>query len=162
MLITIKKKRKIHPHPPGLIDLHQMRAISRHMDTLNYLMESLLSHSAMFSIQICFKWTGKTMQSHFIERAVSTSQIGDRELTSGPHVPAWLCVHLKEEHLFLCTKTPQLAKPRARRAAFSHLNSHQVSSRLAGVTVLFNPVKVTSFWVSFFSSLKWKDGQNKF
>lgn len=63
MPITAKKER-FTPCVPGLIDLYQLRAISRHMDTHIYLMESLLPQPVLFSIQICFKWTGKTMQNH--------------------------------------------------------------------------------------------------
>lgn len=82
------KRPRDTPHPSGLIDLCQMTAISRHMDTLLYLMESWLPRSDMFSIQICFKWTGKTRQSHFthnaICRAPAEEQRGElQQLVSG-------------------------------------------------------------------------------
>lgn len=45
-----KKKKDLPPRALSLLDLCQMKAISRHMDTLIYLMESWLPHSVMFSI----------------------------------------------------------------------------------------------------------------
>lgn len=76
-------------------------AISRHMDNLIYLMESLFPHAVTFSIKSILNELGKPCESHFIQRTISTSQTGGWKLISSsleappsePH--ADLTVHLQ-------------------------------------------------------------------
>lgn len=138
-----------------------MRAISRHMDNLIYLMENLPLPQPCFPSKSVLNELGKPCRASS-SSAVSTSETGDGEQTSSPAQPSKPCVDLAlhpperraslppHRHLGSPNHVPKgCALP---RCAF--VNSHQISHTLARAIEFPNPGKVTSLWVSFSSSLK--------
>lgn len=148
-----KKKERFTSHPQVCLISAKWGQLVDIWTNLIYLMESLFPDAVTFSIQICFKWIGKTMQSHFTKCTISTSQTGGWKLTSSLDSTLW-ATHWPD-----CVSTSDLRSPSQVPEGcvlLLHIliNPHSVSYSLAGAIELLNPVKVASHWVSLPSSLK--------